>query len=283
MEKHCDRPIVVVGLGRSGSSIFHRIFSYHPSVAWLSNLSDRAGSGIKYNKWLMHGIDLPFLGKMLHKKYESEECYQFWERYCKGFRTPCRDLVLADLSDRSKNGIKKVIPQVLTRERNRLLLKITGWPRIGYLNGIFEDALFIHVKRDPAAVANSLMNVDWWWGWRGPQNWRWGELSGKYQDLWEKYDRSFVALAGIECLIYRDAIESSKLQLRDNNFYEVEYEDLCENPIDIYRSVVDFCDLKWSEKFETVIRSQAFRNTNHKWRQDLTDEQQQILVEILSS
>ena len=283
MEKHCDRPIIVVGLGRSGSSIFHRVFSYHPSVAWLSRLSNRAGSGMKYNRWLMHGIDLPVLGKALHKKYESEECYAFWERHCRGFRTPCRDLLLADLSERSKRGIQKAIPQILTGKRNRLLVKITGWPRIGFLKGVFEDAIFVHVRRDPAAVANSLMNVDWWWGWRGPQNWRWGMLSEEHQALWEKYDRSFVALAGIECLIYRDAVELARAQLPEGRFIEVEYEALCENPVDIYRSVVDFTGLEWSEGFEAVIRSQVFRNSNHKWRQDLTGEQQQILEEILSS
>jgi len=230
----------------------------------------------------MNALDKPILGEMLRKKYEPAECYGFWEHYCKGFRTPCRDLETYDLSDKAKKGLESAVVQTLTRQRNRLLLKVTGWPRIGYLRGIFEDAVFVHVKRDPRSVANSLLNVDWWWGWRGPQNWRWGELSSNHQKLWEQYNRSFVALAGIECLIYRDVMESAKSHCAEGRFIEVAYEDLCEEPVEIYKKIVSHCDLEWHKEFESVILAARFRNTNYKWRQDLTEDQQKILEEVLS-
>ena len=75
--------------------------------------------------------------------------------------------------------------QLLVRKRNRLLIKITGWPRIGYLNEIFSDAKFIHILRDGRAVANSLINVEFWRGWQCPQNWRFGRLTEKQQKEWE--------------------------------------------------------------------------------------------------
>ncbi len=92
-------------------------------------------------------------------------------------------------------------------KRNRLLVKITGWPRLGYLHEIFPDAKFIHVVRDGRAVVNSLINVDWWDGWKGPQNWRWGDLDLSQTDEWEKYGKSFVVLAGIQLKIIMNALE----------------------------------------------------------------------------
>jgi hypothetical protein len=63
-----------------------------------------------------------------------------------------------------------------------------------------------------------LLNVDFWSGWRGPQNWRWGELTAKQRQEWERFDRSFVALAGIELKILSKALEQAKQDVKDDNF-----------------------------------------------------------------
>ena len=129
------------------------------------------------------------------------------------------------------------------RRRNRLLLKITGWPRIGYLNEMFEDARFIHIMRDGRAVASSLMHVDFWRGWYGPQGWRAGMLSPEDQALWESYDRSFTALAGIEWRIQMRAMEAARKQLDPRLFMEVRHEAFCEQPMKTFRRVLEFAEL----------------------------------------
>lgn len=67
-----------------------------------------------------------------------------------------------------KRKLPVVLSKTLTKKRNRLLFKITGWPRVGFLHEIFEDAKFIHLIRDGRAVAYSLLQQPWWEGWRGP-------------------------------------------------------------------------------------------------------------------
>jgi hypothetical protein len=166
---------------------------------------------------------------------------------------------------------------MLTPKRDRLLVKITGWPRIGFLMGIFPDAKIIHIKRDPRAVINSLLNVDFWSGWRGPQNWRWGELTLEQRQEWERFDRSFVALAGIELRILSKAMEQAKKCVTDDNFKEIAYEDLCANPLSVFKEVMGFCELEWTNQFENTVRTSQLKNTNYKWRQDLTEDQQQIV------
>jgi hypothetical protein len=278
-----EKPIIIIGTGRCGSTIFHRILSEHPNVSWLSALCDKYPNKPSVNRTLLKAIDFPIVGKYLRSKINPHECFGFWEHYCKGFGRPFRDLTLEDLTSIKKNRIQNVMAEMLTEKRNRLLIKITGWPRIGFLRGIFLDAKIIHVIRDGRAVANSLLNVDWWLGWWGPQNWRWGELTILQRKEWEKYDKSFIALAAIEWKILMDACEKSKKAVNHNDFLEIKYEDICSSPLDVFKRAVEFCELEWSDKFKSSIQQYSVKNANYKWQQSLTAKQCNILEDVLGS
>lgn len=275
------KPIFVIGVGRSGSSIFHRIFCEHPNVAWLSALCDTYIDKPAVNALFMKAIDYPFMGQYLKNKYIPAECYNFWEYYCKGFRRPFRDLGSQDVTIKTKTRIQDVMAKMLTPKRNRLLIKITGWPRIGLLKEIFEDAKFIHIIRDGRAVVNSMINVRWWWGWQGPQNWRWGELTKEQNSLWEKHDKSFLALAGIEWNILMETMEQAKSYVCDENFLAIRYEDVCTDPIGNFQRVVEFCELDWHPTFQKSIDLHPLKNTNYKWKEELTPQQHAILMDVM--
>ncbi len=36
-----NKPIIIVGTGRCGSTIFHRLLAKHPNAMWLSGFCDR--------------------------------------------------------------------------------------------------------------------------------------------------------------------------------------------------------------------------------------------------
>ncbi|MCP4372428.1 MAG: sulfotransferase [Deltaproteobacteria bacterium] len=272
-----EKPIFIVGVGRSGSTVFHRIFSEHPNVAWLSSrLCNRFPNKPSVNSLLMRTIDFPLIGGFIRRRFVTGEGYVFWEQHCRGFSEPCRDLLAADVTHRIKREIPSVLSSILTKQRNRLLIKITGWPRISFLHEIFHDAKFIHINRDRRAVINSLINVDFWSGWQGPQNWRWGKLTLDQIEEWERFDRSFIALAGIELKILSEAMEKGKRCINIDNFIEIDYADLCGDPLDTFKEIVEFCELKWSLKFEDRIKKYSLKNTNHKWQEELTSDQQKI-------
>jgi len=275
------KPIVIVGTGRCGSTVFHRLLALHPQVMWLSPLSEVYPDKPGLNRWAVSAMGNPLLRRLLGGKIRPSESYKFWDRYAYGFSEPCRDLVRGDVTARVKKQVRAAIEPMLTPRRNRLLVKITAWPRIGFLNEIFEDARFVHIKRDGRAVASSLLHVHFWRGWYGPQGWRSGMLSPEDQATWESYDRSFVALAGIEWQIQMRAMEAARRAVDPARFLEVKYESYCEHPMETYRQVLDFAELPVTPAFERQIRAASIRDMSQRWRDDLTPAQQALLDDLL--
>lgn len=230
----------------------------------------------------MVALDIPAIGSWLAKWAGPEEAYSFWEVRCPGFRNPCRDLTIDDVTPNARRKITTAFASMLTPKRRRIAAKITGWPRISYLHEVFPDAIFIHVRRDLRAVANSLLEVEWWDGWRGPSNWRRGELPEDLRTLWERFNNSFVALAGIECLLFERALAACRDTLGEKDVLDIDYGMLCCDPIGTFKNVVIRCELDWSDSFERHLRRFSLKSSDHKWRENLTPTQQRILSEVLA-
>ena len=275
-------PIIIVGAGRTGTTIFHRMLSEHPHLAWLpGRISSTFPERLELSRLVMKGIDYPLLGEALKRRIKPGESYAFWEHHRKGFSAPYRDLLAADVTEKDRSHLPRTMAKILSERRNRLLLKITGWPRIGFLSEIFADARFIHVMRDGRAVANSMLNVYFWQGWKGPRDWGWGELSPAQEIEWTEHGQSFVVLAAIQWKILMDAMEKAKSTISSERFLEIRYETLCSDPVGQFQKVARFCELEWTGSFEEQIRKYQPRNTNDKFKYDLTAEQQTDLEEVL--
>jgi hypothetical protein len=275
------RPIFIVGTGRCGSTLFHRLLAKHPRVMWLSGLCDRYPTQPAWNRRVVTALGNPLVRGLLGSRIQPGECYRFWDRHAFGFSEPCRDLVRTDVTARVKKQVRAAMEAMLTTSRDRLLVKITGWPRIGFLNEIFPDARFIHIVRDGRAVASSLLHVNFWRGWYGPQGWRAGLLSPEDEAAWEACDRSFVALAGLEWRIQMRAMDAARRALDPERFLEVKYETFCEQPLESCRRVLEFTELPESAEFERQVGAASIRNMSNRWRADLTAEQQGLLDDLL--
>jgi sulfotransferase family protein len=275
------KPIIIVGTGRCGSTVFHRLLAKHPEVMWLSAICDRFPTRPAWNRRVVTAMRNPLFRWLLGGKIQPSECYRFWDRHAYGFSEPCRDLVDTDVTTRVKRQVLGAMESLLTPTCSRLLLKITGWPRIGFLNEIFEDARFIHILRDGRAVASSLIHVDFWRGWYGPQGWRAGLLSPEDQAIWEEYDRSFTALAGLEWRIQMRALEAARQAVDPERFCEVKYEEFCQQPLETCRRVLEFAELPRSAEFEREVRATSIKDMSNRWRDDLTEAQQVLLDDLL--
>lgn len=230
----------------------------------------------------MQTMNYPIVGNYLGKTIGPSECYNFWNYYSRGFGTTFRDLCPEDVSIKTEARVREAFSRMLTKKRNRFSIKITGWPRIGYLKEIFNDAKFIHILRDGRAVANSLINVKFWRGWRGPENWGFGELKPSYKQEWAERGKSYVALAGIQWKIIIDAVQLGIEYIDRANFFELKYEHLCLDSVEAFRKIIDFCELEWSTEFEKMISSYHLNIIhNMKWQNELTKKQQMMLEEVI--
>jgi len=276
-----DRPIFINGLGRSGTTIIHTLLSTHPNVNWMSLLCGKFPHRPYLNRWLMRALDVPLINIYLKRRFVPLENYDFWTEHYRGFFHPCRDLTAADADPASATSMRQAFSQLLTAKRNRLLIKITGVPRISYLQAIFPDAKFVHVTRDGRAVANSRMRTPFWTGWEGLNLWA-GEMPTHYRQEWKRHGYSFAALAGIEWKTHLDQMAEFRRSYPHINVLEVKYEAFCADPVGQLREIAKYCELDWDAKFETRLRRQYVESENNKWRTDLTEEQQAILQEVMA-
>ena len=213
-------------------------------------------------------------------RVRPSEHYPFWEEYAKGFTHTFRDLVATDASPLQVRQLRTAFGRILTPGRPRLVLKITGWPRIGFLRQVFPDARFLHIVRDGRAVASSMLAVPFWKGWEGPERWGFGPLSAEHQQIWERYDRSFHALAALEWNLLLDAMKQASGGLAADHFMEVRYEDVCADTSAAMQDIARFAGIDWLPGFERALAAHTVESANDKWRQDLTAEQQRIISEI---
>jgi omega-hydroxy-beta-dihydromenaquinone-9 sulfotransferase len=275
------QPVIMVGTGRCGSTVLHRLLARHPRLMWLSGFCKRYPTKPQWNRYAVTALGNPILRPLLEQRVQPGEVYEFWTEYAYGFAEPFRDLLASDVTVRVKKRLHDAFGSMLTSQRNRLLIKITGWPRIGFLNEVFPDAKFIHILRDGRAVANSLLHVDFWKGWQGPQGWRAGLLQAEDQSAWERFDRSFVALAGLEWRIQMRAMEAARRAVDPQRFFEVKYERFCADPVETCRQLREYAELPESIEFERAVRSARIRDMSNRWRDDLTVPQQAILDTLL--
>lgn len=276
-----NRVVFIIGVGRSGSSILHELLGYHPRIGWMSELCDKYPREPQRNRRMLEAMRFPLVGPILRRRFEPRECYAFFDEFYPGFSAPMRDLTAADLTQRAATSIRVTLRAVTVAPRDTLVIKLTGWPRLGFLAELFPEARFVHLVRDGRAVANSLLQVPWWHGWQGPENWRFGPLSEPYREVWEAHERSFVALAAIEWRLIMDAVEASRELIPEGRLLDVRYEDLCESPVAVMKKIVGHLPLDWSDELKRALVRNPLRSRNEKWRTELGTEAAAVATSVL--
>lgn len=276
-----DAPVVIVGTGRCGSTVFHEIATRHPDVCYLTRAADRNPGRPEANRRALRLVDLPFVGPLAWRRFRPSEAWAWWAHHATGFNRPFRDPVAADVLPRTAERIRAAFAALPVGRRRRPLVKLTGWPRTGYLAQVFDDARFVHVVRDGRAVVNSFLNVGFWEGWRGPWQWRWGPLEGEDRDAWERHDRSFVALAALQWVILMRAFERARDALPAGRYVEVRYEAFAADPVSELERVLERCDLPRSERLVAAVRGARIASANFKWRENLSAAQQAVVADCL--
>lgn len=289
-------PLFVIGMPRSGTTVISEAVSVHEDLGWLSN----------YINWLpelpelaffSRVLDIPFLGPHLRGKKTQDkrvssfvrrlfpftaEAYRVWNRYCvENFSTDF-------LRKRYATSIEKeramaLVSKILRYQgKKRFFSKMTGPPRIQYLNSIFSNAYYIHVIRDPRANISSLLKVSFWKendGYTRP--WWTNGISPIAMTIWENYDRSPVALSALQWVEVVQTAWKEKETICKKHFIEIRYEDFVRDPVQTLRQISDKVGLQPSPNIQRYIYSLGkIYDMNYKFRENLKGNEIKIIEEI---
>lgn len=290
---------IVTGTGRCGSTLVQELICRHPEVGFVSGLDDklpRLNLPGRYNSALYRRSSprSPTMGALRHSRTVLErgrlrvapsEAYSLFDRHVMaGFSTPCRDLVASDLTPYLDRRLHDFVDRRLRAQGCHVLLQhLTGWPRTGFLRAAYPSMKVVHVVRDGRAVANSWLQMGWWDGWRGPDNWFLGPLDADLSKEWEHSGRSFQALAALGWKMLMRAFAAARGDHPTDQWLDVRYEDLVAAPRDQLERILGFLELDWSAEFDRgFARYQFPRHRGAAYRGELTPAQVSSIEHVLS-
>jgi LPS sulfotransferase NodH len=264
MGQAIQRPIFIIGSGRSGTTIFYNLLAGHRSLGWFSSFVQRYENcpWLASLSWLYRVPCLVKRGQNERWMPKPIEGHIIWdifhpvENSLGGPPLVEQDVVAADVG-----GMRRYIADILRFSRcSRFLNKNTrNTRRSRYLHAIFPDALFIHIIRDGRAVTNSFLNIDWWptlsiW---------WADGKTPIQLEREGVDRVLTAARMWKSAVTR--VFQDKECIPPDQYVEIRYEKLMQDPMAEMKRVLDFCDLPWTSRFQAHIGAFEIKTMNFKW------------------
>ena len=279
-----DRPVLVMGTGRCGSTMLHRILALHPQLGWLSTFNEV----FPRQPWLSVFSGLyrtPLLSRRIKHLTcfpKPFEAYKFWERFVPGFSRRDRPLEATDVPQEGVEPLHRTLASALRWQgKPRLLAKVTGWSRMAYFDRIFPDARFVFLKREHRAVISSWIQAGWLDVTSAPRTdeWQWGEVPDAYYRTWKDLGGGAVLSAAVKIQLDLDDIRRN-IALLPGRCHELDYDDLIAHPRDSLRELTESCELKWCGPFDRRVRGLHFFDTRAKWKKFLSEEEGERVVEF---
>ena len=282
MERQIQKPIFILGSGRSGTTLLYNLLSVHPDLCWFSNITD-AHASFPHLAFLHRVLDIPLFGHSVIKYIigstsedrilfpsEGVNIYHSYAGFVRDRKTTFRDMRIED-AEKFKYSIAI---HLMATGRHRFISKQNAnTQRIGILRKMFPDAYFVHIIRDGRAVAYSLSQAYWW-----PDIRLWW-LHGQKPSEVKKYKKHPIELCAVHWSHNIQEIQSYRSILGDR-YIEVRYESLIRDVHTIMSQVLKQCELKLDSRYMNVL-PRVLPDMNMKWRHDLSINDQHRLTKTV--
>lgn len=260
-----DRPVFIVGMPRSGSTVLHAVLARHPAFATTTRVTRKAP------------VCYPLLALLARctRDHAPGEAGAMWDLHAAGDSDVRR---AGDVTPRARAYYTQAVENVLRLYRRpRFLAKCPRLGlRMGWLNEIFPGARFLHLVRDGRAVCRSLLErhrvdgaPDGWWDAK-PESWR-----------------RWAALPPLEAVAHQwdevvRAVCATGATLPPEQYREVRYEDFTAQPESFVRGLQDFFEVDWPEA-DLHRAARDIRSRNDKWAKVFSPEEVGTLMGIMGA
>ena len=262
-----DRPVFIISLPRSGSSMLQDLLCAHPSVAYITNMMYTFPDCFCAAEHFRKRLHLDVRGeRFLQDSVEvgigsPADPVGMWGAWLKQdlFELACRPYRIIEFTPGEIAAIHDAIRRVLWcfgGVNRRYLCKTPALlPHILFLRDLFPDARFIHLVRDARPNANSMLKLhrlchEQW------QRIRTRRPGVSDQSTFVPYPRlpglpELVERFGVDDLrttahLWNEAmafIQAARPQIPTNQFHEVRYEDIVARPQEELAHIFRFLDL----------------------------------------
>jgi hypothetical protein len=303
-EELLEKPIIIFGSGRSGTTIISEIIFQHEHLAWHSNYQElfTHSTLINYlrrlfeNKWWRLIKFWSFVGvsKNTRQKWGSYlnllvfnpiERYAFWE-YITGPRIDfSRGFLLGEKAtpEERKKIRAHLAKQVKYQGRKRLIIKFTGPARIEYLTSIFPDAIFVSIAREPIATIRSWLEVGFWQTKGTNRLWWVGAYTPEEEAEADKLKDDPALITAFQ---YKKLMETTELEARKLGvpLLETRYEEFVKDPHALITMIMEFVKLPPSKNVDRYIDEMVVSNRNARSskKTEFSNETKQRILEIVS-
>lgn len=220
-------PLFVVGMWRSGTSLFYALLNQHPQVS------------------LLYEDELPLLWPLFlggHAREDWPERWEFWNQALSRHKLNITDLPhkVSGMREACESAWKSYAPQAAIR----------GCKSPNYFDCLprlakeFPDAKFIVIWRDPFDVCRSVVRA-------------------RTDSFFARRGMLLRALLG--CRDLKDGYDH--LATHGNQVYAVQYEDLVVNPAEIMEGVCRFLDIDFDRRMVSLKdadRSAIYEASHHE-------------------
>ena len=282
--KNLEKPIIIIGSGRSGTTIISEIIFQHEDLAWHSNYQEiffftpliNLLRPLLNNKLWQLNKFYKYVGvsKNTRQKNQSKldlflfnpiERYNFWEHitgkridFSRGF------LLNEKATPQEKKRIQSFLAkQVKYQGKKRLIMKFTGPARLEYLTSIFPDALIVNIIREPVATVRSWLEVGFWQRMGINKLW-WRGAYTPEEIAYAETIKDKPAL--ITALQYKKLMQTTNEEIAkfNLNVYECRYEDFVKDAKTFIYKMMEFMQLPPSEKVDGYLKDMIVDNRNQR-------------------
>jgi Sulfotransferase family len=233
------RPVFIIGCGRSGTTVLGEVLGRHPQLAYLNEPRDI---------WL----------------YEPR-C-DIWSARARARGGRLR-LVAANVESAAATRIARAFAaEVRLQRAERLVEKLPiNAFRIGWLAGMFPDALFVHLIRNGLEVAASIARQAQRAAWFGVEDYKWRLLA---EHAGERGEAGLVGLSsdGLRrgLLEWRLSVATALedlAKLPAQRWIEVRYERLVDQPAEVCERLEDFVGVHHEPAVAALARARLRRRS----------------------